>query len=140
LSTTQKSEEVHEEEALSVEGNRTNKLEGWPETKRKGCEAPPTTKQATYVNYFLTRPLGEEPELHGYRRGYMSDCCREKSSSQHLPWTGCVDVTASSLVLLAAVQSIKRCTALPRSGGRLMSSSSITLASSLDLPCILLVS
>jgi hypothetical protein len=31
---------VHEEEALSVEGNRTNKREGWPETKRKGCEAP----------------------------------------------------------------------------------------------------
>jgi hypothetical protein len=28
---------VHEEEALSVEGNRTNKREGWPETKRKGC-------------------------------------------------------------------------------------------------------
>jgi hypothetical protein len=25
-----------------------------------------TTKQATYVNYFRTRPLGEEPELHRY--------------------------------------------------------------------------
>jgi hypothetical protein len=25
-----------------------------------------TTKQATYVNYFRTRPLKEEPDLHGY--------------------------------------------------------------------------
>jgi hypothetical protein len=31
---------VHEEEALSVEGNRTNKREGWPETKRKDARHP----------------------------------------------------------------------------------------------------
>jgi hypothetical protein len=33
---------------------------------RRTRELAVTTKQATYVNYFRTRPLGEEPELHGY--------------------------------------------------------------------------
>jgi hypothetical protein len=33
---------------------------------RRTRELAVTTKQATCVNYFRTRPLGEEPELHGY--------------------------------------------------------------------------
>jgi hypothetical protein len=45
---------VHEEEALSVEGNRTNKREGWPETKRKGCEAP-TASQPLHGKCRCTR-------------------------------------------------------------------------------------
>jgi hypothetical protein len=35
---------------------------------RAARELAVTTKQATYVNYFRTRPLGEESELHGCQK------------------------------------------------------------------------
>jgi hypothetical protein len=40
---------------------------------RRTRELAVTTKQATYVSYFPTRPLGEEPELHGYLKTGLYD-------------------------------------------------------------------
>jgi hypothetical protein len=54
-------------DGLDKENKRTDKRqENKRTTARRARELAVTSKQATYVNYFRTRLLGQEPELHGY--------------------------------------------------------------------------